>query len=133
MRRFAPVAEGAGVERERDVLGFAGSEAGFGKTFQLALGTVDFGRWVGNVELGDLGSGYCARVGDVEADRNRGAGDGVVIRRSGAVFPTAIEGDGEPALWVVLAEEDLGDGQVRMLAGWIVYPKFGRGLSDYAQ
>ena len=133
LRGLIPVAEGARIEVQGYVLRLSGGEANLREALQFAFGTIELGGGIGDVELGNLGAFDAAGVGDVEADRNRGAGDGVVIRRSGAVFPTAIEGDGEPALWVVLAEEDLGDGQVRMLAGWIVYPKFGRGLSDYAQ
>src|SRR5580700_2343063 len=68
--RRVPVAEGAGVETKCYVLGFAGSETDFGKALQLALGAVDLRRWVGDVELGDFGSGHVAGVGDVEADRN---------------------------------------------------------------
>jgi len=63
-----PVAEGARVERERDVAGFAGSETDFGESLQLALGAVNLRGWIGDVELRDLGSCDCAGVGNVEAD-----------------------------------------------------------------
>ncbi len=63
-----PIAEGARVERERDVPGFAGSETDFGKALQFALGAIDLRGGVGDVELRDFGSGHAAGVGDVEAD-----------------------------------------------------------------
>src|SRR5580704_2193103 len=66
--RLVPVTEGARVEIERDVLGFAGSETDFGEALQLALRAVDLSGGVGDVELCDLGSGHAAGVGDVEAD-----------------------------------------------------------------
>ena len=74
MSRLVPVAEGAGIERERDVPGFAGSETDLDEALQLAFGAIGLRGGVGDVELGDLGSGHVAGVGDVEADRNRGTG-----------------------------------------------------------
>jgi hypothetical protein len=56
-----PVAEGAGVEVEGDVAGFAGGEADFFKSLQFALGAGGFGGWVGDVELRDFCSGDAAR------------------------------------------------------------------------
>jgi hypothetical protein len=49
--RLIPIAEGARVERERDVPGFAGSETDFGEALQLALGAIDLRGRVGDVEL----------------------------------------------------------------------------------
>ncbi len=69
---FVPVAEGAGVEVEGDVAGFAGGEADFLESLEFALGADGFGGWIGDVELGDFCSGYRAGVGDVEADGDRG-------------------------------------------------------------
>ena len=73
---FVPIAEGARIELERHVLGFAGSEADLRKSLQLALGPVNLRGGVGDIKLRDFGSGHAAGVGDVEADRNRGAGSG---------------------------------------------------------
>ena len=65
-----PIAEGAGVEAEGDVLGFAGRQADFGKALQLTLGAGGLGGGIGDVELGHFSAGYAAGVGHVEADRN---------------------------------------------------------------
>ena len=69
--RLVPIAEGARIERERHVPGFAGSETDFGEAFQFALGAVDLRRGVGDVELGNFRSGHVAGVGHVESDRYR--------------------------------------------------------------
>ena len=65
---FAPVAEGAGVQVERYVFGFAGSETDFFKALEFALGADGLGGWIGDVELGDIRAGDVAGVGYVEAD-----------------------------------------------------------------
>src|ERR1700691_4659487 len=66
---FVPVAEGAGVEGQRDVFGFAGGEADFIEAFQFALGTGGLRGWVGDVELGYFCAFSAAGVGYVEGDR----------------------------------------------------------------
>src|ERR1035437_9126013 len=186
VRFLVPVAEGAGVQVESYMLGFAGGHANLFKALQFALGASGFGGGVGDVELGYFSSGHAAGVADVEADRDgragggrrrhfepgeaeagvaepeaegvervlagggpvavadhdavlvlyvghdvihlvavglgdvqRGvcAGDGGVGLGRGVFSPTAVEADRQLALWVVLAEEDLGAGRAAFLAG----------------
>src|ERR1035437_3661673 len=64
------------------------------------------------VGLGDVQRGVCA-------------GDGVVGLGRGVFSPTAVEADRQLALWVVLAEEDLGDGRAAFLAGVVSVQQHG--------
>lgn len=73
---FIPVAEGAGVEGEGDVLGLAGSEADLFKALRLALRGADSGGGIRDVDMGDFGADHLAGVGAVEAGRDRGTGGG---------------------------------------------------------
>ena len=68
MRRVVPVAEGAGVQVESYMPGFAGSQTNLLKAFRLALRANDFSLRIGDVELGHFSPGHAAGVGYVEAD-----------------------------------------------------------------
>ena len=73
---FAPgivIGEGAGVQRDFDVFGFAGSQLYALESFELLRRARDCGTGFGNVDLGYIGSGAGAGVGYVE-------GDGVIPR-----------------------------------------------------
>ena len=67
----------------------------------------------------DVLDGVVVRLAVVAGGVERGVvfGVAVVPLRRGACFPTAVEGDGELALGIVLAEENLRDGRAALLAG----------------
>ena len=60
--------EGAGVEREGDMLRFASRKLDARETLQLIRGTRHFRSGFRNVELRNLGTGAGTRVGDVEGN-----------------------------------------------------------------
>ena len=68
MGGFVPVGEGAGVEVQSDMFGFAGGEANLLEAFELAFRALDFGACFRNIELGDLSAGDAAGVSDVKGD-----------------------------------------------------------------
>src|SRR5579859_3274066 len=56
VRRLAPVAEGARIQVQCHVPGFACGEANFLEALQFPLRPFHSGRWVGNIELGNFGA-----------------------------------------------------------------------------